>query len=97
MALTDADVLHVAALARLALSEEERARLRKQLSSILSYMEILNELDTGAILPTAQVIETMTVMREDAVRPSLDRAVALHNAPHAEAGYFRVDAVLETE
>lgn len=97
VALTDADVLHVAALARLALSEGERARLREQLSSILGYMEILDELDTGAILPTAQVIETTTVMREDAVRPSLDRAVALQNAPHAEAGYFRVDAVLETE
>lgn len=97
MALTDADVLNVAALARLALTEEERARLREQLTSILGSMELLDELDTSAILPTAQVIETTTVMREDAVRPSLDRAVALQNAPRAEAGYFRVDAVLETE
>ena len=95
MALSDEDVLHVAELARLALSEEERARLREQLSSILGYMESLNELDTGAILPTAQVIESVTVMRDDAVHRSLDRAVALQNAPHEEDDCFRVDAVLE--
>ena len=95
MALSDEDVLHVAELARLALSEEERARLREQLSSILGYMEVLNELDTSAILPTAQVIEAVTVMRDDAVHRSLDRPVALQNAPHADGGCFGVDAVLE--
>jgi aspartyl-tRNA(Asn)/glutamyl-tRNA(Gln) amidotransferase subunit C len=95
VALTDADVLHVTELARLALSDEERARMQEQLSSILGYMEILNELDTSVIPPTAQVIETTTVMRDDEVRPSLDREAALRNAPHEEDGYFRVDAVLE--
>jgi aspartyl-tRNA(Asn)/glutamyl-tRNA(Gln) amidotransferase subunit C len=97
MALTEADVQYVAALARLALSAAEGQRLRRQLSSILGYMELLNELDTSAILPTAQVIETATVMRADEVVASLPRAVALQNAPAAEEGYFKVDAVLEHE
>ena len=79
------------------LTEEERARLREQLSSILGYMEILDELDTSAILPTAQVIETSTVMRLDEPRASLDRSLALLNAPDAEDGCFKVDAVLENE
>jgi aspartyl-tRNA(Asn)/glutamyl-tRNA(Gln) amidotransferase subunit C len=97
MALTDADVLHVADLARLALSGDERTRLREQLSSILGYMEVLNEVDTGAIQPTAQVIEVTTVMRADEVRRSLDRAAALQNAPDAEEGSFKVEAVLDAE
>jgi aspartyl-tRNA(Asn)/glutamyl-tRNA(Gln) amidotransferase subunit C len=97
VALTDADVLHVAELARLALTDEERGRLREQLSSILGYMEMLNELDTSAILPTAQVIETSTVMRPDEPRASLDRSLALLNAPDAEGGCFKVDAVLDIE
>jgi aspartyl-tRNA(Asn)/glutamyl-tRNA(Gln) amidotransferase subunit C len=97
VALTDADVVHVAELARLALTDEEHARLREQLSSILGYMEILNELDTSAILPTAQVIETSTVMRPDEPRASLDRSLALLNAPDAEDGCFKVDAVLDIE
>ena len=97
MALTDADVAYVADLARLALTEAERERLREQLSSILGYMEMLNEVDTSAILPTAQVIEATTVMRPDEVRRSLDRSAVLANAPSAEDGYFRVDAVLDVE
>jgi aspartyl-tRNA(Asn)/glutamyl-tRNA(Gln) amidotransferase subunit C len=97
VALTDADVLHVAELARLALTDEERARLREQLSSILGYMVLLDEVDTAAILPTAQVIESSTVMRPDEVRPSLDRELVLLNAPDAEDGCFKVDAVLDTE
>lgn len=97
MALTDADVVYVADLARLALSEAERERLREQLSSILGYMEMLNEVDTSAILPTAQVIEATTVTRPDEVRRSLERSDVLRNAPNAEDGYFRVDAVLDVE
>lgn len=97
MALTDADVLHVAELARLALTHDERQRLREQLSSILNHMQVLNEVDTSAIPPTAQVIEATTVMRPDEARPSLDRVVALANAPAIEDGYFAVQAVLDGE
>jgi aspartyl-tRNA(Asn)/glutamyl-tRNA(Gln) amidotransferase subunit C len=97
VALTEADVRYVAELARLALSDDEQARMLHQLSSILESMEILNEVDTSAIPPTAQVIEARTVMRPDVVRPSLPREVALRNAPASEEGYFRVDAVLDVE
>jgi aspartyl-tRNA(Asn)/glutamyl-tRNA(Gln) amidotransferase subunit C len=97
VALTDADVLHVAELARLALDDAERARLVAQLSSILGHMELLNELDTSAILPTAQVIEGSTVMRADALEPSLPRDQVLLNAPAVEDGCFKVDAVLDAE
>lgn len=97
MALTDADVVHVAELARLALDAAERARLVEQLTSILGYMDILNELDTSAILPTAQVIASASVMRDDVVTPSLPRAQVLLNAPAVEGGCFRVAAVLDAE
>jgi aspartyl-tRNA(Asn)/glutamyl-tRNA(Gln) amidotransferase subunit C len=97
VALTDAEVVHVAELARLALDDAERARLVEQLTSILGYMEILNELDTSAILPTAQVIASATVTRPDAVIPSLPRAQVLLNAPAVEDGCFKVDAVLDVD
>lgn len=95
MALTDDEVRYVADLARLALTDEERSQLQQQLSSILEQMAILDEVDTTMISPTAQVIETATVMRPDLLRPSLPREQVLANAPAAEDGYFRVEAVLE--
>ena len=100
MSLTIADVEHVAALARLGLSEAEKERLRDQLSSILGHIAALNEVDTAAILPTAQVIELANVLREDEVRPSLAREDVLRNAPRQADGFFEVHAVLggaETE
>ena len=94
MALTLADVEHVAALARLGLTSEEKERLLGQLSSILAHIAVLSELDTAAIPPTAQVIELTNVMREDEVRPSLPRAAVLANAPRQADGFFEVDAIL---
>ena len=94
MRLTLADVEHVAALARLGLEPEERERLRDQLSSILGHIEALEELDTAAIPPTAQVIELASVMRPDEVRPSLPREAVLANAPRENAGFFEVHAIL---
>ncbi|WP_038038445.1 Asp-tRNA(Asn)/Glu-tRNA(Gln) amidotransferase subunit GatC [Thermorudis peleae] len=86
---------HIAMLARLGLTEEERERMRIQLSSILEHVSRIQELDTEAIPPTAQVIELHDVMRDDVVQPSLPQAAVLQNAPAAENGYFRVNAVLE--
>ena len=97
MTLTLADVKHVAELARLELAEHEQSTLLDQLSSILGYMNVLNDVDTEAILPTAQVIEATTVMRDDDVRPSLSRADVLFNAPNVEGAFIRVDAVLDAE
>jgi len=92
--LSIADVEHVAALARLGLSDEEKERLRQQLSSILDHIHALNELDTGAIPPTASVAGLTNVMRADEVRPSLPREAVLMNAPRQSDGFFEVHAVL---
>ncbi|MDQ7030506.1 MAG: Asp-tRNA(Asn)/Glu-tRNA(Gln) amidotransferase subunit GatC [Ardenticatenia bacterium] len=95
MALSKADVDHIAQLARLTLTPEEKERFREQLSAILEHAARLQELDTEAIPPTAQVIEWRNVMREDRVTPSLAQEDVLANAPEARDGYFVVPTVLE--
>lgn len=95
MAITREDVDHVAELARLGLDEGERERLRDELEKILEYMQVLQQVDTSAIPPTAQVIPLHNVMRPDDERPSLSVEQALANAPAHEGDYFRVAPVLE--
>jgi aspartyl-tRNA(Asn)/glutamyl-tRNA(Gln) amidotransferase subunit C len=95
VALTPADVDHVAALARLGISPAERSRFAEQLSGILEHFQALQALDTENIPPTAQVLDIRNVMRADVARPPLPQARALANAPREEAGFFRVQAVLE--
>jgi aspartyl-tRNA(Asn)/glutamyl-tRNA(Gln) amidotransferase subunit C len=94
MRLTIADVEHVAALARLGLTEPEKERMRDQLSSILGHIEALNEIDTAAIPPTAQTIALTNVMREDDVRASLPVDQVLANAPRRSGGFFEVHTPL---
>ena len=94
MQLSLEEVDHVAALARLGLSDDERERLRDQLSTILGHISALNRLDTEAIPPTAQVIALTNVMRDDDVRPSLPREAILANAPRQQDGFFEVHAIL---
>lgn len=97
MALTRKDVEHVAWLARLALTEEEITQFQDQLSAILEYAHMLEQVDLSDVPPTATVLPMRNVMREDEVRSSLPRDVVLANAPDTEAGYFRVPAVLEED
>jgi aspartyl-tRNA(Asn)/glutamyl-tRNA(Gln) amidotransferase subunit C len=94
MSLTLKDVEHVAALARLGLSGEELETLRDQLSSILGHIEVLNQLDTEDISPTAQVIAVDNVMRDDTVAPSLGQDVVTSIAPSHYGGFIAVPAVL---
>jgi len=68
--LSDEDVRHIAKLARLKVSDAEVKKFAKELSSILQYVEMLNELDTEKIEPTAQVTGLTNVFREDSVKPS---------------------------
>jgi aspartyl-tRNA(Asn)/glutamyl-tRNA(Gln) amidotransferase subunit C len=86
---------HLAQLARLALTEEEKPHYRDQLVSILHYMETLNELDTAGIEPTSHVISISNVMREDSARPSLNREDALRNAPDRTDAFYRVPKIIE--
>jgi len=94
MALTLADVEHVADLARLGLSADEKERMREQLSSILEHIAVLQQLDTDQIPPTAQVNSLVNVLRDDDVTPSLSQAEALRNAPESHDGFIEVRAVL---
>lgn len=95
MAISRDDVEHVAYLARLGLTEEEKDRLAQQLSNILEAMQTIARVDTSAIPPTAQVIPLRNVMREDEPRPSVSVDEALRNAPRREGDYFLVPPVLE--
>ncbi len=88
-------VENVANLARLGLDEAEKERMREELPPILEYFEVLNELDTSPIPPTAQIISVQNLMRPDEVRPSALPAEVLANAPAREADYFRVRPIFE--
>ena len=97
MKLSLAQVEHVARLAQLTLSDQEKELFREQLSSILEYAQRLQQLDTSAIPPTATVLPLENVMRDDQVCPSLPLDSVLANAPDTKDGYFRVPVVLEGE
>ena len=95
MALTEAEVLHIAHLARIALSPEEVQSFTAQLSGILDHFAALAAVPTDGIEPTAHPLPLSNVMRADVVEPSLPVAAVLANAPEKEDGYLRVRAVLE--
>ena len=97
MSLTLEQVEHIAALARLELTAEEKTKFQEQLSSILEFADQLQELDTESIPPTASVLPLHTVFRPDEVMPSLSRDELFRNAPDTEAGSFRVPPVLDNK
>ena len=66
-----------------------------ELSDFLEYVDRLQQVDTENVTPTAHVLPIQNVFREDVVKPSLDRNLALSNAPEQEEGYFRVPKILE--
>jgi aspartyl-tRNA(Asn)/glutamyl-tRNA(Gln) amidotransferase subunit C len=93
--LSKEEIEHIAILARLSLTEEEKELFGAQLSSILDYMEKLNELDTEHIEPTSHVLSISNVMREDVPRDSIPRADALSNAPDRTDKFYRVPKIIE--
>lgn len=93
--LSRAQVIAIAELAKLQLTEDEITRFGDQLSHVLDYAARLEQLDTADIPPTATVLPLRNVFRDDEVRPSLPRDEALANAPDSADGQFRVDAILE--
>ncbi len=93
--ITRDDVQKVARLARLELTAEEQERITPELDEILGYVDSLNAVDTTAVEPTTTVIPMISVMRDDAVRPSLDREKVLANAPDPEGAFFRVPRIIE--
>ena len=95
MKLSREEVLHIALLARLGLTETEVNRLSEQLSNILENFEALQQVDTSGIPPTAQSIPLQNVVKDDEVAPSLPQSRVLDNAPRKEGEFFRVRAELE--
>jgi len=83
-------VLHVAKLSRLRLDEDEVSRLEGELSSILEHVDRLAEIDIEGVEPTSHVVPLENVLRDDVPRPSLDRDLALSQAPDPHDGAFRV-------
>jgi aspartyl-tRNA(Asn)/glutamyl-tRNA(Gln) amidotransferase subunit C len=83
-------VLHVARLARLELTEEEVARMSTELSDVLTHIEKIGELDLVGVPPTTHVVEVSNALRPDEPEPSLPREVALANAPAVADGGFLV-------
>jgi aspartyl-tRNA(Asn)/glutamyl-tRNA(Gln) amidotransferase subunit C len=88
--LSREQVLHVARLARLELTEDEQARMAEELSKVLDYMETMSELDLADVEPTSHVVAVENALRADEPRPSLPQDVALASAPDAADGGFRV-------
>ncbi len=95
MTLTLEEVEHIAGLARLKLTDEEKAHYREQLSAVLDYAARLQSLDTTGIPPTSSVLPPRTVLRADEPKAGLTRAELLANAPDISEDQFRVPPVLE--
>lgn len=89
------NVAHVAKLANLPLTDEEKKKFESQLSSILEYFEKLKEVDTSKVAQTSQVTGLENIVREDKTTPSLSQKEALSNTKNKHNGMFRVTAILE--
>ena len=86
---------HLAQLARLSVSDNEKTLFASQIDGILSYMDKLNELDTENVEPTSHVISLSNVVREDLPKDSLEREDALKNAPERTDKFYRVPKIIE--
>ena len=95
MRISKEEVLHIASLVRIAMTDEDVDQLQGQLSNILEQFEVLSTIDTESVLPTAHPIELTNVFKDDVSSPSLSKEDVLLNAPLREEDYLRVKAILE--
>ena len=95
MKITLNEVEHVAKLARLEFAEEEKVPFTRQMDSILSYVDKLNELDTSGVEPTSHVLPIRNVFKEDVPKPSLTPDEALANAPDRAGDFYSVPKIIE--
>ena len=91
--ITVKDVEHVAKLARLELTEEEKVLYTKQLGDVLKYVDQMNEVDTSNVKPMAQVIDFLNVMSEDIPEQKISKEALMANAPEEENGFFKVPKI----
>ena len=94
MAISTGDVEHVAKLARLKLTDEEKETYRRQLSDVLEHARVISEVDTEGVEPTSHTLPLVNVFREDEVRPSLPVEEVTRNAAWAEGGAFKVPRII---
>ena len=93
--MTKEEVIEVAHLARLAITDEEAEHFAEQLEAITNAMELLNELDTEDVEPTTHVLEMANVLREDKAEPGLPRELVMKNVKEQEAGQVKVPTILD--
>lgn len=91
--ITIQDVEHVAKLARLDLTEEEKVKFSKQLGDVLKYVEQMNEVDTTNVEPLSHVVDFNNVMREDEIHYDCSKEELMMNAPEEENGFFKVPKI----
>jgi aspartyl-tRNA(Asn)/glutamyl-tRNA(Gln) amidotransferase subunit C len=97
MKLSHEEVLHISRLARIGITDADIEKMTEQLSNILDNFEILREVDTTGVSPTAQSIALQNIMRADVITPSMPVQNVLANAPRQEEDFFKVNAVLEEQ
>ncbi|HXN06268.1 MAG TPA: Asp-tRNA(Asn)/Glu-tRNA(Gln) amidotransferase subunit GatC [Nitrospiria bacterium] len=95
MKISDEEVAHVARLAKLALSDEEKSAYTRQMEQILTHIDQLNEVETKGVEPTSHAIRIENIFREDQVTTSLPLDQALGNAPDQDQAFFRVPKIIE--
>lgn len=95
MKISEQEVKHIASLAKLHLSEDEVKKYAKELGSIAEFVEQLNEVDITGVKPTAHILDTKNVFRNDERKASYERDEILKNAPSKEAGCISVPKVVE--
>ena len=93
--LSTDEIRHIAALARIGMTEEDIETMRDEMSHILDNIDVLNEVDTEGVEPTGHTVGVVSVMREDESRECLPREDVMKNAPRQEGNFIRVKAVLE--
>ena len=94
MAISEADVRHVATLARLALTDEQVTTLQHELSSILDHIDEIQKLDLADVEPTAHPLDVVNVTRADEPKPGLTQEQALANAPESAEGAFVIPRIV---
>lgn len=95
MAISEAEVKHVAALSKLEISDEEISMFTEQLGDIIDMVEYLDEVDTTGVPVTVNVVHNETVLRPDTVAQDNTREELLRNVPDKENGYIRVPVIIE--
>lgn len=95
MKLSRDEVLHIAALCKLGVTDSDVENFREQLSNILENFTALQKLDTAGVAPTAQSVALQNVIKKDEIKPSMPQEDVLANAPQREGDFFKVKIVLE--